>query len=106
MSTTRRRRRRLRPGEHVVTCRACGARGIEDETDPCPGLCPPCLDAALSGTHDQLLAWDRDHPAAPPVASARFLAGLLRRVGLTEAAIRSAEWAGRWLPPGRLGEGA
>jgi hypothetical protein len=97
MSTTR-RPRRLRPGEHVVTCRACGARGIEDETDPCPGVCPPCLEAALSGVTDQLRTFDRDHPSAPPVVSARFLAGLLRRVGLSEAAIRSAAWAQRWLP--------
>lgn len=38
---------KLKPGQRFATCRICGARGIEDADDPCPGTCPDCLEAAL-----------------------------------------------------------
>lgn len=31
----------------VVRCRGCGAQGLEEDTDVCPGLCPACLDVRL-----------------------------------------------------------
>lgn len=34
-------------GRERVVCRVCGDWGYEDAGDPCPGLCPPCFDAAL-----------------------------------------------------------
>ena len=37
----------LKPGQRLATCRACGAKGIEDADDPAPGLCPDCFEAFL-----------------------------------------------------------
>lgn len=31
-----------------ATCRECGDIGIEDDTDPCPGLCPSCFDDKMA----------------------------------------------------------
>lgn len=32
-----------------VRCRQCGVLGAEDRDDPCPGLCPRCLDQEMTG---------------------------------------------------------
>lgn len=34
----------------MITCKGCGAQGpdnTEDPNDPCPGLCPGCLESSL-----------------------------------------------------------
>ena len=57
--------------ERIVTCRECGARGLEDETDPCPGLCPRCLDQELFVLTGQL-ALLMDKPGRMIVRDAIF----------------------------------
>lgn len=40
---------REKHGVWIVTCAGCGAQGLEDATDPAPGLCPQCFENSLAG---------------------------------------------------------
>jgi hypothetical protein len=71
-----------------VTCRQCGAHGRETPDDPCPGLCPACLDRGMAEIDRALGAEVRKLGVAPPVS---FLTERLRALGLTESAISALE---------------
>lgn len=56
-------------GQRVATCRHCGAIGIEDISDPCPGVCPACVEAGLASAfriHSQLASDGCDTPLNSP----------------------------------------
>jgi Zn finger protein HypA/HybF involved in hydrogenase expression len=40
--------KKLKPGQHMATCRVCGSVGIEDDGDLYPGICPTCLEDQLA----------------------------------------------------------
>lgn len=44
--------RPLKPGQRLATCDVCGAKGIENEDDPAPGICPDCLADKLFNMED------------------------------------------------------
>ena len=46
------------PRRERVVCRVCGEWGYEAADDPCPGLCPGCMERALVATLAD--SWD-DH---------------------------------------------
>ena len=79
--TSRRPARRM---ERVV-CRVCGEWGYEDADDPCPGLCPACLERALLRT--MFATWGDRHDRGLSVgACLRLHDERLESIGMTPSA--------------------
>lgn len=73
---------------HAVTCRVCGARGLEPDDDIAPGLCPRCLDAAMARLTVQFIGLLE---MLGPAAAVRAMRSRMVAAGLTPLA------AGRFL---------
>ncbi len=69
----------------TVTCQVCGAEGEEDETDPCPEVCPACFDGLL---RHETLALINDRLRAGRTISNCLDRSMtrLRKAGLTQHA--------------------
>jgi ABC-type protease/lipase transport system fused ATPase/permease subunit len=77
-----------------VECRACGDWGYEAADDPCPGLCPACMEQVLLESVVEALE-DRWGRAMTARTCVRRQVERLRAIGMTEAAqqryVRQAE---------------
>jgi hypothetical protein len=65
---------------YLARCRDCGAEGIEDGSDPAPGLCPTCYDRKMAAIA----------PFITEATSLDELRRLLKMAGMTETTITAA----------------
>jgi len=74
----------------TVRCTVCGASGEEDETDPCPGVCPLCFEGLLQ--HETIaLIHDRLRAGRSIRSCLDRSMSRLRKVGLTPEAALTAQ---------------
>ena len=82
-----------------VRCRHCGAPSAEDRDDPCPGLCPRCLDQEMTAAV-WLLWQDRWQHAYTLRRCLQRMTERLEGIGLTpEAVERYRKGAERVMAP-------
>jgi hypothetical protein len=74
----------------TVRCTVCGAPGEEDETDPCPGVCPLCFEGLLQ---HETLALIHDRLRVGRTISSCLARSMtrLRKAGLTPEAALAAQ---------------
>lgn len=69
-----------------VRCRQCGVLGKEDRDDPCPGLCPRCLDQEMTAAVWRMWA-DRWQSGLTVRRCLERMTLRLEAIGLTAAAV-------------------